>query len=101
MPTTVVKIGPGVKYDQYIGRAGRGNDGYFGNEHPIGYCSQCKCTHDRQGCVDAYKKSFYQRLSVDAEFKKRILALKGKVLACFCHPESCHGHVIAEYLNRS
>src|SRR5215472_2865329 len=31
---------------------------------------------------------------------KQIPTLRGKVLTCWCHPESCHGHVIAELVNR-
>jgi hypothetical protein len=26
--------------------------------------------------------------------------LSGKVLGCWCHPEECHGHIIAEVVNR-
>ena len=37
-------------------------------------------------------------------YKPRLLAdmpgLGGKVLGCWCHPEQCHGHVIAEIANR-
>jgi len=30
----------------------------------------------------------------------RMSSLRGKVLGCWCHPEECHGHVIAEIVNR-
>ncbi len=30
----------------------------------------------------------------------RMPALRGKVLGCWCHPEECHGHIIAEIVNR-
>ena len=26
-------------------------------------------------------------------------SLRGKVLSCWCHPEQCHGHIIAETVN--
>jgi len=29
----------------------------------------------------------------------RIPTLRGKVLGCWCHPEECHGHIIAEIVN--
>jgi hypothetical protein len=29
-----------------------------------------------------------------------ITNLSGKVLGCWCHPEECHGHAIAEVVNR-
>lgn len=30
----------------------------------------------------------------------RIPTLRGKVLGCWCHPAECHGHIIAEIVNR-
>ena len=30
----------------------------------------------------------------------KVPTLHGKVLACWCHPEECHGHFIAEVVNR-
>lgn len=30
----------------------------------------------------------------------RMPTLRGKVLGCWCHPEECHGHTIAEVVNR-
>jgi hypothetical protein len=29
----------------------------------------------------------------------RMPSLRGKVLGCWCHPEECHGHIIAEIVN--
>jgi hypothetical protein len=29
----------------------------------------------------------------------RIPTLRGKVLGCWCHPQECHGHIIAEIVN--
>jgi hypothetical protein len=31
---------------------------------------------------------------------RRLPSLGGKVCGCWCHPEECHGHVIAEAANR-
>jgi hypothetical protein len=31
---------------------------------------------------------------------RRMHTLGGKVVGCWCHPEECHGHVIAEIVNR-
>ena len=31
----------------------------------------------------------------------RLPVLRGKVLGCWCHPEPCHGHLIAEVVNRA
>lgn len=90
--TTVVNIYK-ERYDQYIGRAGKGQDGYYGNPfrlHP---------GESRGATIGRFKKYFYKRLKEDAEFKRRIHLLKGMRLGCFCKPNACHGDVIAEYLN--
>ena len=42
---------------------------------------------------------FGNKIDNDPIFKARILELKGKTLGCFCKPNSCHGDIIAEYLN--
>ena len=87
------------KYDVYIGRAGHGHDGYFGNQHPVGFCKLCNTVHKRGEAVTAFETDFYERIRTDDEYRERIQALKGKTLGCFCKPASCHGDVIAEYLN--
>jgi len=79
-------------YDIYIGRRGHGFDGYFGNPFILYPGMQPGDT------IAKYKVYFYARLKTDAEFKRRVLELKGKVLGCFCKPRSCHGDVIIEYL---
>lgn len=76
--------------DVYIGRAGRGEEGYFGN--PIRF------TGDRVDCLNQYRSYFNDRIAKDPEFKERIEGLKGRTLGCFCFPRLCHGMVIIEYL---
>ena len=80
-------------YDVYIGRAGKGEDGYFGNPIRLGPFMS------RGSTIEAYREFFYQRIATDSEFKRRIHGLKGKRLGCFCKPAACHGDIIAEYLN--
>lgn len=82
-------------YDVYIGRAGKGQDGYFGNPFPL------KKGEDRGATIERYKAYFYNRIETDSEFKNRILELKNKTLGCFCKPNSCHGDVIKEYLDNN
>lgn len=93
MKTTVVNIKSSA-YDQYIGRAGHGQDGYFGNPFIL------KPWMKRGETLERYRKYFYDRLASDPEFKERIHALRGKTLGCFCKPLPCHGDIIAEYLNQ-
>jgi len=80
-------------YDVNIGRAGRGQDGYFGNPFTL------SAGESRWATIERYRKYFYKRLETDPEFKRRVHELKGKRLGCFCKPQPCHGDVIAEYLN--
>jgi len=91
--TTLINIHHKSKYDIYIGRAGKGQDGYFGNpkEH-----SADGAPRDVQ--VERFRVYFYKRIAEDAEFKRRVLQLKDEILACFCYPKLCHGMVYIEYL---
>ena len=81
------------KFSVYIGRGGKGRDGYFGNPFPL------LPGEERGSTIEKYKEYFYNRLKSDEEFKSRIEELKDETLGCFCKPQACHGDVIAEYLN--
>ena len=89
MSTTVVNLYK-EKYDVYIGRAGKGQDGTFGN--PFN-------SSNRDENIARFEDYFYQRLKTDREFRYKVHQLKDKRLGCFCKPQSCHGDVIARYLN--
>jgi hypothetical protein len=101
--TRVVTIRGGEPYDFYIGRAGQGESGYFGNPYPKGQaCSRCGELHGSPAstlpCFETY---FLERLRDDPEFRARVRGLRGRVLGCFCLPGNpCHGAVIANWLNR-
>lgn len=99
--TSIINIKSGDKYDIYCGRAGHGQDGYFGNRHLIGYCNEmtCHCEHDRDGAIEAYKIDFNYKIKHDSQFFLRVLELKDKILGCFCKPLACHCDVIKEYLD--
>ena len=83
----------GADYDTYIGRAGFGEEGDFGNPFVIGKDG------DRDTVIEKFKFYFYERIKRDPVFKADVKKLKGKVLGCFCKPKRCHGDVIAEYLD--
>ena len=87
------------KYDVYIGRAGKGQDGTFGNPHNIGLCEICNINHTREEAIAEYKQDFYNTLIINPRFKQKILNLKDKTLGCFCKPKACHGDIIAEFLD--
>lgn len=88
--TTVVNI-RNEGYDVYIGRAGRGEDGYFGNPY--------HGNHDRLTNIALYKKWFLSSIDDDPVFKARVMELAGKRLGCFCKPKACHGDVITHWLD--
>lgn len=96
-PTRVVNLRR-EPYDVYIGRAGKGHDGYFGNpvrrDEPCPVCSE---THTSKGstlpCFERYAR---QRIERDPTYRERVQALYGKTLGCFCKPVSaCHGDILA------
>ncbi len=93
--TKVVNLLKEREYDVYIGRAGMGQDGYFGNPFPMS-----KQTYgERKRVLELYKDYFFKKVNNDFVFRKRVLELKDKTLGCFCHPLPCHGDLIVEWLD--
>jgi hypothetical protein len=92
MKCTVVNLHTSV-YDVYIGRPGKGMDGYFGNPFSVD-------EYGREGCLAKYREYFRDRVSADLEFQQRVRSLAGKRLGCFCAPKACHGDTIADYVNK-
>ena len=101
--TTVVNLHDAPDFGQspkdvYVGRLMRfgrftkaklgEQGGYFGNP----------CKGDE--AVEDFATLFKKRIAEDAEYRKRIQALKGKTLGCWCKPNDCHADVIAAYLNK-
>lgn len=108
-------------FDVYIGRAGRGQSGDFGNPFIVGVHG------DRGECVLWFNDWFLGKLGnhvlggpVDNEktcrngwpravqqdpfaraYREHVVARikKGDRLGCFCKPAACHGDVIAAYVN--
>ena len=87
--TTIVNIRYS-KYDVYIGRAGKGQSGDFGNPYN---------GPNRNKNIEDFRIYFLKRIKEDPEFKRKVLKLKGKILGCFCKEKACHGDIIADYLN--
>ena len=85
--TMVVNIRTYPRKDYvYIGRGS-----LLGNVYEIGKDG------DRDEVCEKYKRDFYKKLK-NERFKRQVLALKGKKLACYCKPKRCHGDIIVEYL---
>jgi len=90
-PTTKVVNLYKDDYDVYIGRAGRGESGSFGNPFSIKQFG-------RDGSIEKFKEYFLRRVEDDLTFRDKVLDLRGKTLGCFCAPKRCHGEVIVEWL---
>lgn len=74
----------------YIGRRGKGQDGYFGNPfHVKGY-------EDRGEILQRFYDYIIERMEKDKIYNERVKALKGKILVCFCKPLQCHGDVLSK-----
>jgi hypothetical protein len=81
--TTVVHMRE--DYDVYIGRPSK-----WGNPYSIG----------RHGTRDDVIRLYRIWLRTQPCLLKRIpKELKGKRLGCYCHPQSCHGDVLAKIAN--
>ncbi len=91
MQTTVVNLKTD-EYDVYIGRAGHGCDGYFGN--PFGGLG-------RTQSIAKHREYAIHRYNTDPEFRDRVNSLQGKRLGCFCKPKPCHGDVYVELAESS
>ena len=84
--TTVVNMRYCSEFDVRIDRGSM-----WGNKYHIGPDGT------REEVIKKYERDFCQRLRRRG-FYKATLALKGKVLACWCKPLPCHGDVIVEWL---
>lgn len=83
------------KYTVYVGRAGRGQHGMFGNPFVVGRDGE------RGECVRKFAAWFYSS-DPDATYMRDMVRTHIKptdVLGCFCKPASCHGDIIAAYVN--
>jgi hypothetical protein len=82
------------KYDVYIGRPSK-----WGN--PFTHKGGTKAEYvldTREEAIEAYHKWI-----TEGEGKyllKYLPELKDKILGCWCHPQPCHGHVLAELINK-
>lgn len=74
--------------DVYIGRAGKGQTGTFGNPFPL------NPNEPRGATLERYKKY----LRENKELQAKIKALpRDTILVCFCKPSPCHGDIIKHF----
>lgn len=85
---TIYKTVKSTPSYEYIGRGS-----YWGNPY-----SMYEAGEDRDEVIRKYKYDFdYEKFP--NKNKSEVYKLTGKRLGCFCKPESCHGDILADYLN--
>ena len=70
---------------------------YIGRGSPLGNPYIIGKDGDRAEVIKKYERDFYKKIK-NERFKRYVLSLKGKKLACYCKPEKCHGDIIVQYL---
>jgi len=81
----------GLKSTDHYEYIGRGS--YWGNPY-----SMYEDGEDRDEVIRKYKYDFdYEKFP--RKDKALVYRLAGKQLGCFCSPQSCHGDVLADFLN--
>lgn len=82
----VVNVDKDQKHDVYIGRGST-----WGNPYAIGFDG------DREEVIRKFSYDFGRGF---LKFTKDdVLSLRGKRLGCHCKPSSCHGDVLANFVN--
>jgi len=95
--TLVVNVRSG-QYDVYIGRY---NKSWGLERSPFFNPFREWDGFTLDEAIHYFRIYFFARILNDPEFKALVDGLKGKRLACWCHPKPCHGNVIVEYLEIS
>lgn len=80
--TTIVNLYQ-EKYDVYIGRRGKGQEGKWGNPFSL---------DGRTANVSKFREWIVTQPHLMADLPE----LVGKRLGCFCKPNACHGDVLVE-----
>lgn len=92
--TRVINIKTNTQYDkdnseyEYIGRGS-----YWGNPH-----SMFENGDTREEVIRKFEYDFDRDMFINKK-KDEVYKLAGKRLGCFCKPSSCHGDVLANFLN--
>jgi hypothetical protein len=74
----------------YIGRAGQGEAGPWGNPYRL------LPGNARGTTLERYRQWLLNRLYDEPDFREEVAGLHGKTLVCFCKPQTCHGDILAD-----
>lgn len=81
----------------YIGRPSK-----WGNPHPaFGVCPLCKHQHSHAHAIKKFEEYWYAPEQLELR-QAALVELKDKIIGCpgwNCTPDSCHGRIIADYVN--
>jgi hypothetical protein len=94
MATSVVNLRTGAEYDVYIGRANprkRLKASIWQNPFKL----------DKDGSRDEIMEKYAAYLEGRPDLKDQLPSLKGRVLACWCAPQRCHGDLLARLADES
>jgi len=78
-------------YDVYIGRPSKWGNPF---SHKEGTLAKFKVA-SRDESIEKYEEWIAQQPQLLADLHE----LRGKVLGCWCHPQSCHGDILARLAN--
>jgi len=85
--TTVVNIKSGAAYDIYVGRPSKWGNPF---SHLDGTLAKYKVSSRREA-IEKYAEYIQTRPDLLLALRE----LKGKILGCWCSPQECHGHILA------
>lgn len=91
MPTSIVNLKNGDKYDVYVGRPTK-----WGNPFRMipGFAAGGKYEDGRAKALRSYR--LWMLMPSQADLRETVRKeLRGKVLACYCKPLECHGDLLA------
>jgi hypothetical protein len=91
--TKLVNIKSGADYDVYIGRPS-----IFGNPFTHIKNKDTLAEHVVKSRKEALEK-YREYILNNPDLLDKIEQLRGKTIACWCHPRKCHGDIIIEILN--
>jgi hypothetical protein len=94
MSTKIINLKTNEPYDVYIGRGS-----VWGNPYTHIKNKNTKATYivaTRKEAIEKYR----EYLLGNEELMNKLEQLRGKTLACFCKPKSCHGDIIIELLSK-
>jgi hypothetical protein len=97
MKTTVVnRYKVGTDYDVYIGRPSKWGNPFTHMRKVAAKNQDLTLVANREEAVERYRNWLFDEHGKSHNLLDDLHELKGKRLGCWCDPEVCHGHVLAE-----